>query len=282
MQMHRQVASDHDDPGHKDLRQYPWGYRGPGETIDSNRGLDNYRKFATLHTNLFPYIYTYAKRATESGLPIIRPLVLMDPDDAETHGVEDEYHFGDELLVAPVLAPGDGTRSVYLRAGDWIDFWTNARHAGKARITWSNPDRETLPLYARSGAIVPMLLGEVETLCDANFVNGDGVATWGGGLRFRIYPSGTSRFTVYDGTAVTCQAGAGVKTVTVTTTPRAVRLSILGPRPAATVTRDGSALAEAASLAALDGGVTGWFHDATAGFLEIQFNHPGGPTIVRF
>ena len=79
MQMHRQVATE---------MQYPWRY--------GQQALDNYRFYARLHTQLFPYIYTYAKRASIDGLPIIRPLVLMAQDDPNTFGLRHVYHFGNE------------------------------------------------------------------------------------------------------------------------------------------------------------------------------------------
>ena len=95
MQMHRQVNG-------ANLRQYPWGYPEAGETIADNRALDNYAFYATLHTRLFPYIYTYAKQSNQTGLPIIRPLVLIHPDDPKTFGIQHAYYFGADLLVAPV------------------------------------------------------------------------------------------------------------------------------------------------------------------------------------
>ena len=70
MQMHRKVDSN---------RQYPWSF---GETA-----LTNYQYFAKLHTALFPYIYTYALESSTNGLPIFRPLVLMNQTDAATYGI---------------------------------------------------------------------------------------------------------------------------------------------------------------------------------------------------
>jgi len=282
MQMHRQVKRDQDDPHHLDLKQYPWGYPGAGQSTDQNEALDNYRKFAVLHTQLFPYIYTYAQRAVDTGLPIIRPLVLIDLDDPATHTVDHTYHFGDELLVAPVLATGNNPRSLYLPQGDWIDFWDNSRHPGRQLTTWTNPDRKTLPLYMRAGAIVPMLQGDVESLCDANYVNNAGVKTWDGGLRFRIHPEGTSRFAMFDGTDIQCQATSASTTVTVASTARAVQLSVIGPRPAGGVRRHGNVLAEAASAAAFATAATAWRHDPATGFLDIKFSHSGGATSVIF
>src|SRR5262249_21726884 len=122
MQMHRTL-----DPTHP-LRQYPWGYPEPGENLDDNAALANYRFYTRLHTQLFPYIYTYAKESSTTGLPIIRPLVLLHPDDSQTFDINDQYCFCNEFLVAPMIAPNANYRNVYLPDGTWFDFWTNLQH----------------------------------------------------------------------------------------------------------------------------------------------------------
>ncbi len=282
MQMHRQVTSDQADPQHLDLRQYPWGFHHGNETIDNNAGLTNYRIYADLHTRLFPYIYSFAKAATATGLPIIRPLVLIDQDDANTHTIEDTYHFGDAFLVAPILAPGIGPRQVYLPAGTWIDFWDNTAHAGRQKIQWTNADRTKFPLFVRKGSIVPMLLGGVATLCDANYVNGGSAQTWDGGLQFRIHPDVDSQFTLFDLTAIRCQVASAATRITLTSTSRAVQLSILGPGPSGDVKRDGVIVSEAATLAAFASATQAWRHDPATGFLDVKFSHAGGTTIVSF
>jgi alpha-D-xyloside xylohydrolase len=275
MQIHRQV-----NPA--DLRQYPWGYAQAGESTDANRALDNYRFYATLHTRLFPYLYTYAKQSEETGLPIMRPLVLMHQDDPSALGVQHTYYFGGDLIVAPVIEPNATQRRIYLPEGNWFDFWTNEQHAGRQTITWKNPaqpdePKSKIPVFVRSGAIVPFILGDdVQTLCDANYVNNAGVMTWDGGLEVRIYPAGTSRFTVFDGTEVNSVEGAGPTSVTIASpSPRPVLLRILAPRPAA-VRRDGTALPEAASSAAFEAANVAWRFDTAPGFVLVKFSHPGG------
>jgi alpha-D-xyloside xylohydrolase len=279
MQMHRQVDGNN-------LRQYPWGYPEAGERLDKNHALDNYKFYATLHTRLFPALYTYAKQSSETGLPILRPLVLTHPDDPETFGRQDQYYFGGDLLVAPVIEPKKTQRQIYLPAGDWVDFWTNERQTGSKEITWNNPPqpdqpRSKIPVFVRNGAIVPLILGEdVQTLCDANYVNNSGVKSWDGGLEIRIYPEGDSQFTMFDGTAIRCVVSAAGTTVTLTSTPRAVELRVLAPRPAAGIRRDGSALIEAGSPTAFDAAASAWRSEAAV--LHIKFPHTGGTTTVSF
>ena len=99
MQMHRQVDGEN-------LRQYPWGYPEAGETTDNNRALANYQFYATLHSRLFPYLYTYAKQSSETGVPILRPLVLIHQDDPRT------FHRPAHVLLRrrPARRPGDRSR----------------------------------------------------------------------------------------------------------------------------------------------------------------------------
>jgi alpha-D-xyloside xylohydrolase len=294
MQMHRQLSEPPPKVSHPH-GQYPWGYVSAAERADplkngkefvDNEALRNYRFYAEFHTRLFPYIYTFAKESSATGLPILRPLVLLHQDDPTTFGINHTYYFGSELLVAPVIEPNKTARGVYLPKGRWVDFWTNERidrtDAGRNH-PWSNPDRSKLPLFARDGAIVPMLSELPQTLCDANYVNNDKIRTPGDGLLFRIYPAGTSRFTVYDGTDVVCRAaGGGVEVKVTSPKPRPVRLTVLAGRPASGVRRDGAALNETADLDDFDGETSAWRHDPTTQMLDIKFPHAGGLTTVTF
>lgn len=263
MQMHRQVT--------KEL-QYPWRYGG--------EALQNYQFFARLHVRLFPYIYTYAKDASTNGLPIIRPLVLLNQTDGNTFSLQHTYLFGNEFLVAPMIMPNATARQVYLPAGNWLDFWTNELHAGGKNITWTNKQQTQMPLFAREGAIVPMLLTDVQTLCDSNYVNNPNISTPDSGLQFLIYPAGASQFTVYDGTNIQCQAVGGKLTVTLSSVARTVILRLLADEPT-TVVREGTALAKLATTAQFEAAVTGWRADAQARLVFIKFQHAGGVTKIN-
>ena len=263
MQMHRQVT--------KEL-QYPWRY---GE-----EAAQNYQFFARLHTQLFPYIYSYATEASASGQPIIRPLVLMNQTDANTFAVNHSYLFGNEFLVAPIITPNANTRQVYLPAGNWFDFWSNVRQTGGQLVSWTNNDQKQMPLFVREGAIVPMLLTEPQTLCDANYVNNPNIKTPDSGLLFLIYGGNESQFTVYDATDIRFEAAGGTSLATLSSVARAVELRILGDPPGA-VTRDGTALVKAATPAAYDAADSGWRFDAQTRFIFIKFQHAGGTTKVN-
>jgi alpha-D-xyloside xylohydrolase len=112
------------------------------------------RDYLRLRYRLLPYIYGSAIRCVERSLPMARALVLEFQDDPNVWNLGDEYLFGDSLLVAPIT---DETRQreVYLPAGCWTDWWTGERLEG-GRWIHVEADIETLPLWAREGAIIPM------------------------------------------------------------------------------------------------------------------------------
>jgi hypothetical protein len=138
-----------------------------------------------------------------------------------------------------------------------------------------------MPLFVREGAIVPMLLTEVQTLCDANYVNNPPVKTPDRGLLFLMYPGSISRFTVYDGTAIQCQVERAATIVTLSSAARPVVLQILADEPVM-VTRDDTALPQRATPAEFEAADTGWRFDASARLLLIKFQHPGGTTQINF
>ncbi len=104
---------------------------------------------------LLPYVYTLAEEAARTGAPLMRPLFWHFPDEEEAYRVHDQFLFGDALLVAPVTRPGQATRTLYLPAGRWQDWWTGAVHEGPGWITVPAP-LERIPLFLREGRAVPL------------------------------------------------------------------------------------------------------------------------------
>jgi alpha-glucosidase len=84
----------------------------------------------------------------------MRALAFMFPDDPAVASLDDEYMLGDSLLVAPVVEEGATQRRVYLPAGEWFDFWSDARHSGPETLTVDAPI-DVLPLFVRGGAVIP-------------------------------------------------------------------------------------------------------------------------------
>jgi len=107
------------------------------------------REAATLHYELFPYLYGLLQRHE----PVLRPLGYAFPDDAEAWRSDLEFLVGPDLLAAPVTGPGT-TPSVYLPSGLWVDLATGQTVKGPTTFTRATP-LDVLPLYARAGSVVP-------------------------------------------------------------------------------------------------------------------------------
>ena len=113
------------------------------------------RRYLELRYRLTPYLYSAAHEACTTGMPIIRALWLHHPDDPAAAGRGDTYLYGRDMLVAPVVEKGAQGRRLYLPHGRWYDFWTGEAIEGGREI--ARPvDLETLPLYVRAGAILPL------------------------------------------------------------------------------------------------------------------------------
>ncbi len=130
-------------------RTEPWRF---GKKVERET-----RRFLELRYRLLPYIYSEASRVTSEGTTLMRPLVMDFWSDPAALDQRYQYMFGPAFLVAPVLQPGAREWVVYLpRAGaGWHDFWTGERLPGGQAVTSPAP-LERIPLYVRSGSIVPL------------------------------------------------------------------------------------------------------------------------------
>ncbi len=133
--------------GDKTELREPWQFGAEVEAIC--------RTYLHLRYRLLPYLYTAVYEACTTGVPLMRALVLEFPHDPNVFNLTDEYLFGPDILVAPVLDEGARERNVYLPSGVWIDFWTEAIHTGPCSLTVPAP-LEILPLFIRQGAILPL------------------------------------------------------------------------------------------------------------------------------
>jgi alpha-glucosidase (family GH31 glycosyl hydrolase) len=106
-----------------------------------------------LHERLVPYVRAAAATAARCGLPVVRPLALLDPHDARGWAVADAYGYGPALRVAPLLEAGAREREVDLPRGDWIDFWTGAEIAGGREVLAPAP-LGRIPVWVRRGALI--------------------------------------------------------------------------------------------------------------------------------
>ena len=117
-----------------------------------------------LRQALMPYLYTMNWRAAVDGDPIVEPMYWANPNLGESYEVPDEFRFGTELVVAPVVDPMDkasmrGKADAWLPQGDWFDFFDGRRYtaadpAGRRLAVWRTIDR--IPVFTKAGGIVPM------------------------------------------------------------------------------------------------------------------------------
>ncbi len=113
------------------------------------------RKYLELRYQLLPYNYSLVREACDTGLPLMRALWFYYPGDLEAVKLGDEYLWGRDILVAPVVEKGAKSRRVYLPAGNWFDFWTEKKLSGGRWIERA-VDLQTMPLYIRAGAVIPI------------------------------------------------------------------------------------------------------------------------------
>jgi alpha-D-xyloside xylohydrolase len=115
------------------------------------------RDYVFLRERLRPYLHSQAAEASSTGLPIMRPLLVEFPEDPHCWEVDDQFLFGSDLLVAPVLHQGARTRRVYLPAGaQWTNAWTGTVTPGGGELVVEAPLPE-IPLFRRDGALLPIM-----------------------------------------------------------------------------------------------------------------------------
>lgn len=97
--------------------------------------------------------YTQAKDSSEHGLPMVRALFVEFPDDPGSWNVDDEYLFGSQILVAPLMRENETGRNVYLPPGTWIDYQTGKNYSGG----WQKIEAGKIPeiILVRDGTVLP-------------------------------------------------------------------------------------------------------------------------------
>ncbi len=126
--------------------QEPWTF---GEEV-----VDVTRKFVELRYQLLPYLYTMFWEYAEEGIPMLKPLVLFDQTDPQTHYRTDEFVFGNQILVCPVQEPNSKGRRMYIPRGNWYNYWTREYVKGGME-QWVDADLDIIPLFIKEGAIIP-------------------------------------------------------------------------------------------------------------------------------
>ena len=128
----------------------PWEYGEPA--------VSNYKYYAWVRKNLTDYIYQSAIEAHQTGLPMVRAMALAFPEQPAVAVVDDQYMFGKNLLVCPVITD-ENSRTVTLPSGKWTDMWTGDVVTGPFQFRKETP-LETIPVYLREGAVIPLRLNQ--------------------------------------------------------------------------------------------------------------------------
>ncbi|CAD0008943.1 glycoside hydrolase family 31 protein [Flavobacterium chungangense] len=138
--------------------QEPWAF--DEEVINITR------KFVSLRYQLLPYLYTMFWQYIEEGIPMLKPLVYYDQDDTQTHYRNDEFIFGNHILVCPILEPNAIGRRMYIPRGEWYNYWTNEFATG-GREVWVDSKFDEIPVFVKAGSVIPkypvqQYVGELE------------------------------------------------------------------------------------------------------------------------
>ncbi|WP_213521458.1 glycoside hydrolase family 31 protein [Nonlabens sp.] len=140
---------------HPFCRVHSSGDHGDQEPWTFDEDVTNItRKFIELRYKLLPYLYTAFWQYAEEGTPMLKSLVLYDQEDAQTHYRNDEFIFGNQILVCPILEPNAKGRRMYIPRGEWCNFWTRETITG-GKEAWVDADIDEIPLFVKTGSIIP-------------------------------------------------------------------------------------------------------------------------------
>ncbi len=129
-------------------RQEPWQF--------GDRAVEIYRKYVKLRYHWIPYLYDLFWEEERTGAPILRPLVYHYEKDETAKTCNDEFLFGDRILVAPVVEQGKDKRLVYLPEGEWYDYWSREKQTGPCAVIKDAPI-EVCPIYVKAGSVLPTM-----------------------------------------------------------------------------------------------------------------------------
>ncbi len=139
-----------------------------------------WERYSRLRTRLYPYLAGSQEAYQRTGMPLMRHLSLVAPEDQTATAQDDEFMLGADVLAAPVVTQGATDRRVYLPEGRWVDLWRSVTFDDEGRFEIGDGSAVLdgrrhvdvpapvgqVPLFVRSGAVVPLVSEEVETLSD--------------------------------------------------------------------------------------------------------------------
>ena len=135
----------------------PHGSVIPSEPVFFSEQTQNIvRSFMKLRYRLLPYIYTTAAQANVRGYPITRPLFFDFPEDSVTYRLGNQYMFGSNLMIAPVIERGLQEINVYMPKDKWYYFWDDTVVEGGDWQVFQT-EIETIPIFVKAGSFLPMV-----------------------------------------------------------------------------------------------------------------------------
>ena len=137
---------------HGTCKREPWHYPAIAPIV---------KKWWKLRYRLLPYIVEQGKKACESGYPMVRALIFHHPEDRQCWHIDDEYYFGSEFLVCPVMN-SENKRDIYLPKGLWVNFFTGERLEGGRWYDGVKVPLDQMPVFARPGALIKMYPDDVD------------------------------------------------------------------------------------------------------------------------
>lgn len=162
--------------------------------------LAHYKRWATFHQQLFPYLDGASREAETRGFPLMRALVLHWPEAPQAWRADDSYLLGPQLLVAPVVDEGTSARELWLPPGSWYPLFGGARVDG-GRVLSVSAALGEIPVFAKEGTVLPLLPPTVQSVLPAP--PDDAREVW-------VFPAEGARFVERDGTVWAVDAAAVV------------------------------------------------------------------------
>jgi alpha-D-xyloside xylohydrolase len=138
---------------HGTCKREPWHYPAIAPIV---------KRWWQLRYRLIPYIYEQSRKACNSGMPLVRALLLHHPHDPQCWHIDDEYYFGDDFLVCPIMNR-EGKRDIYLPEGEWVDFFTGKHFSGKRWYNDFISPLERMPVFVRPGTRIPLYPDDVDS-----------------------------------------------------------------------------------------------------------------------
>ena len=141
---------------HGTCKREPWHYPAIAETV---------KRWWRLRYQLIPYIVEQGELACRTGYPLVRALLFHHPHDRQVWHIDDEYYFGSEFLVCPVMNSRN-KRDIYLPEGLWVNFFTGERLDGGRWYEDVEVPIDQMPVFVRPGTLLKMYLDDVDSTDD--------------------------------------------------------------------------------------------------------------------